>query len=381
MEKLINAFNTLYNYGEIKLDIVPENYQEWLISQGWLVKNNEYLLISKRWINLSALTNIEEDFINHLLVFYPEYQQYLLINLLEIGSEISNAEDTDELVRYVSSLPKYSVKLMDLCNEIKSHFDKEIHEINNSEWNDLKSDYTCEVSNDLDILIFGGNIQYEKLLNMLKLIQNLEFTNTDTQLVSSLTNSVDKNWIKGRKVTSNPFLKPVIESKYSLVPVKEKIEVPKLKVLNKYLNNPWGIFLILLGMVEKQLRAEKNDRINLRPSAETEDPYNPKQINFYTYLEDGREVLVGSLEYFTKGFLDYLEMEIFPANKFILTDYFSELLNDKLYIYKHDEYIMSEEIDSLLYKRPLMIALKKYAKKFTLNLKEYVERLADSYED
>ncbi|MFW6028743.1 MAG: hypothetical protein ACOCRO_00670 [Halanaerobiales bacterium] len=380
MDKFISALAHLYNYGEIKCDKFPTELLNWMLEQSWLIQMNNHLVISSRWIDLTAVTKDEDDFINHLFAFNPLYQQYLLLNLLQIGVDISKAEDNNELINYVTSLPELAPQVINLYEELKSRFNKELSELSKSEWQTLKTDYNSEFTTELDKLIFGGKIQYAELMSILKVIQKVD-NKIQKSDVTEITKKVDDNWVKGRRITSNPYLKPVKESKYVLVPSKDKYDFVNLGKANKYLNNPWGVFLILLGMTEKQLRAEKNDRINLRPDSVTEDPFNPARINFYTYLEDGREVLVDNPENVIEDFLDYLGMSIFPANKLDLTEYFTELLTDEVYIYKNEEYIMSDQIDSLLYKKPLMIVLKKYAKDFTIKLKEYVERLANSYED
>ncbi|MFW6030318.1 MAG: hypothetical protein ACOCRO_08705 [Halanaerobiales bacterium] len=380
MQKLIKALKYLYNYGEVEKSNISSKYISWLKEQNWLVDYSDYLIISNKWIQLSGLTQNEEDFINHLFVFHPEYQGYLLLNLLETGIEIAKAEDQDELIRYVNSLPKLSSQLLKLYQNIETRFNKELMEVSEQEWQELKSEYNNQLIEELDKLIFGGIIKYSKLLNMLKLIQKIE-DNKDTIELIPLTKKVDDNWIKGRRITSNPHLKPKEDSQYTLVPVKDKYSFKQLDRVNKYLNNPWGVFLILMGMAEKQLRAENNDLLNLRPTPETENPYIPQGISYFTYLEDGREVIVDRLENVIKDYLNYHGIKMFPQNKFYLTEYFTDLLDDKIYIYKNEEYILADDIDSLLYKKPLMIVLKKYAKKFTSDFKEYAERLSESYED
>lgn len=380
MDKLISALKYLYNYGETEKNKIPSEYISWLKEQNWIVEYNGYLIISNKWFKLSGLTKNEEDFINHLFVFHPEYQEYLLLNLLETGIEIAKAEDQEELIRYVNSLPKLSSQLLKLYQNIEKRFDKELIEVSEQEWQELKSDYNNQLTEELDRLLFGGVIQYSKLINMLKVNQKIEDYKDTTEL-TTLTKKVDDNWIKGRRITSNSHLKPIEESQYTLVPIKDKYSFKQLDKVNKYLNNPWGVFLILMGMAEKQLRAENNDLLNLRPTPETENPYIPQGINYFTYLEDGREVIVDRLENVIKDYMNYKEIKMFPQNKFNLTEYFTELLDDKIYIYKNEEYILADDIDSLLYKKPLMIVLKKYAKKFTSDFKEYAERLSESYED
>src|SRR5690554_4185721 len=106
MKELIDKLSTLFNYGEIDSIRISSSFKSWLVDQNWLIEQDDYFIISKRWIDLSAKTNDEEYFIKHLLVFYPDYQQYLLLNLLEMGVEISRAEDKIELSRLVSNLPE-----------------------------------------------------------------------------------------------------------------------------------------------------------------------------------------------------------------------------------------------------------------------------------
>ena len=127
------------------------------------------------------------------------------------------------------------------------------------------------------------------------------------------------------------------------------------------------------------MRAENNDRINLRP-AEKVTPFQPTEINFFTYLDNGREVYVSSFAELIKEFLTFKDIKLFPNSQLNLIDYFTQLLDQEIYIYQNNEYILYDKIDSLLYKKPLLI-LKNNCSQLKDELKNYIERLAENYED
>ncbi|MCK8828262.1 hypothetical protein MWH25_11010 [Natroniella acetigena] len=381
MEKITDNLKRLYNYGELKQEKIDVQYLDWLLEQGWLIQQQNYLLISDRWIELSSLIKDEEEFIKHLFTFHPQYQKYLLVEVLRVGLDIANAEDEKGLMDFINSLPNLAADILQLYQSLASSFDKEPEELAKSDWETMKEEYQTELTAKLDELIFKGVIDYPKLMRILVTVQKIELQSekeiNDLPVVDKI--DLDNNWTSGRRVTSNPYLNPVDNLQYTLVPTTNHFSYSELTI-NDYLNNPWGVFLIIFGMVERQLQAGGNDRISLRPTAESDNGYQPAGIDFFTFLDNGREVYVSSFEELIEDFLDFKGIKLFPAKQFNLTQYFTQLLEDEVYTYHNEEYILEDEIDALLYRKPLLI-LKNKCNQLKSELKNYLERLAKSYED
>ncbi|RCW49747.1 hypothetical protein [Halanaerobium sp. MA284_MarDTE_T2] len=380
MKEFISQLKTLYNCGELtKPQLTPE-YSNWLQEQHWLVQQSNHLIISDRWLALSWATKNAQDFINHLLLSQPQYQNYLLREVLQAGADIAAAEDRSALTSFISKLPSLATYILGLYQELQDKYQRPPEELEKEEWVEIKAEVTTELTQALDDFVFSDTADYyQKLMRMLQTLQQVKSEPKQLNLNAIDKVNLDNNWAQQRRVTSNPYLEAAEESKYTLVSLKNRFSDPNLELDQEIINNPWGIFLIIFGMVEKQMRAENNDRINLRP-AEKATPYQPTEINFLTYLDNGREVYVSSFAELIKDFLTFKDIKLFPKSQLNLIDYFTELLDKEIYIYQNNEYILSDKIDSLLYKKPLLI-LKNNCSQLKDELKNYIERLAKNYED
>jgi len=380
MKEFISQLKTLYDYGELPKSQLSPEHSNWLQQQKWLVQQGNQLLISDRWLALSWATKNDQDFINHLLLSQPQYQNYLLREVLQAGADIAAAEDRSALTDFVYKLPSLAVNILGLYQELQNKYQRPPEELEKEEWEEIKAESATELSQALDEFVFSGTADYyQKLMRMLQTLQQVKFESKQLNLTAIDKVNLDNNWARQRRVTSNLYLEEAEESEYTLVPLKNRFSDPNLELDQEIINNPWGLFLIIFGMVEKQMRAENNDRINLRP-AEKATPYQPTEINFFTYLDNGREVYVSSFTELIKDFLTFKDIKLFPKSKLNLIDYFTELLDKEIYIYQNNEYILSDKIDSLLYKKPLLI-LKNNCSQLKDELKNYIERLAENYED
>jgi hypothetical protein len=380
MKEFIPQLKTLYNYGELPKSQLPPEHKNWLQQQQWLVQQGNQLLIYDRWLALSWATKNAQDFINHLLLSQPQYQKYLLREVLQAGADIAAAEDRSALTDFVSKLPGLAVDILALYQELQDKYQRPPEELEKEEWAVIKAEAATELTQALDDFIFSRTADYyQTLMRMLQSLQQVKSEPKKLNLIAIDKVNLDNNWVQQRRVTSNPYLEAAEESEYTLVPLKNRFSDPNLELDQEIINNPWGLFLIIFGMVEKQMRAENNNRINLCP-AEKATPYQPTEINFLTYLDNGREVYVSSFAELIKDFLTFKDIKLFPKSQLNLIDYFTELLDKEIYIYQNNEYILSDKIDSLLYKKPLLI-LKNNCSQLKDELKNYIERLAENYED
>jgi len=381
MNKTITGLKYLNYYGEMEIAHFPQNYLDWLVEQGWLIKVHDYLLISDHWIELSWQTQNEEDFIDHLFIFYPCYQDYLKIELLKYGVDIAKSEDKKGLLDFVDKLPDLGNDILQLHEKIQNNFNKSPEKLTNKEWEVIKQDNKSDIFQQINQLIFQGNIEYHRLMRILDDIQKISTNNSNTHFDLSPISKydIDNNWKNNRRITSNPDLEPIEDTQYVLVPVKNRFSSLECD-LEKYLNNPWGVFLIIFGMLENQMRAADNDRINLRPGKNLANPYEPESVDFFTYLDSGREAYISSFEDFIESFLKSRGLKLFPGESINLVPFFTEMLEDKIYIYENKEYILSDEVDSLLYKKPLLV-LKNHCKQLKKDLTNYIERIASDYEN
>lgn len=344
IKKRISEINRLYDYGEISID----QSLRYLVDLNFLSEVENKYVITMKWILFTEKVS-REDFVDSLLCYYPPYLEYLLSKIYKEAYLIGQSGDGDALFEFVNSVPKFADKILHL-KEIKSEEDEEI-----------KLFY---------LSIFKGYPQYRAILTKLKFMQMAE--NIEDVPNIKMGKTPNEVWVEGRKIASNVELEELDEPNgYSLTPYKYKdFTVPD--DIKTILSEPWKVFMIILGMVISEYKAEGFGGISIRPF-DIKNPYVEQELNVFIYNLKGKENKIGSLKDFVKEFCMSNKLYLFPNQAPDVNKILFRLMDSKQVVFKDGEYVLSSIFDDRLYSQE-GIVIKNRSRKFKGLIKDYIER-------
>ncbi|PGD70269.1 hypothetical protein [Bacillus wiedmannii] len=345
VKNLMREVNNIYDYGEGKYN----SSLSYLEELNFLKKKEERCVITKKWIQFSSKV-IREDFISSLLCCYPPFLDYLLLKVYREAYTIGQSGDGDALFEFIDGIPKFADSILTL------------RETRLVETDEIKSFYGP---------VFNGYPQYRTILTRLKFIQLAEdVEDTEVERIGKTPNDI---WTKERKVSSNIELEVLKEKNhYTLTPYAYK-DFEVSEEIKKILSHPWKTFMVILGMVISEYKAEGINGISLRPQ-DRKDPYTEQSIEIFIYDQKGKENKLGELKGFVKQFCDKNHLYLFPNWVPKVDTVLFHLMDAKEFIYKNGEYVLSPSFDDRLYSSEGII-IKNRARKFKTMLKDYIDDL------
>lgn len=348
VKNLIKQINYLYDYGEIEYN----NNLSYLEDLD-LIKNKEGIyIITKKWINFSGKVT-KEDFTSSLECSYPPLLDYLLWKVYHEAYAIGQSGDGKVLYEFIDSIPKFADRIL------------EVRKQELVETEEIKLFYRP---------IFNGYPEYRTILTRLKFIQLAE--EIDDKEVEKMGKTPNEIWIKERKISSNIKLELLKDKNlYTLTPyIYNDFEVSE--DIKEILSHPWKIFMIILGMVISEYKAEGLNVISIRPK-DKNNPYSEQTLETYIYNQKGKENRVGDLKGFIKQFCNKNYLYLFPDKSPDVDAVLFNLIDAKQFNYKDGEYILNQSFDDRLYSSEGII-IKNRSRRFKMLLKDYIEELRET---
>lgn len=345
VRKLMKEINNLYDYGEGKYN----SFLSYLEELNFIKNKEDKYVITKKWVDFSGKLT-REDFVSSLVCYYPPFFKHLLWKNYREAYAIGQSGDGESLYEFIDSIPKLAKKILDL---------KEKKLI---ETDEIKSFYGP---------VFKGYPQYRNILNRLKTIQLAEdIEDTEVAKIGKTPNDI---WIKERKLSSNIELEVLKEkNQYTLTPYVYK-DYEVTEEVKGILSHPWKTFVIILGMIISEYKAEGIDGISIRPQ-DRKTPYSKQSIEIFIYDNKGKEHKLGKLKDLVKRFCDHNHFYLFPNKSPDVDTILFQLMDARELTYKNDEYILSPSFDERLYSSEGII-IKNRARKFKAMLKDFIEDL------
>ena len=345
VKNMIKAINNLYDYGEgsITSSIV------YLEKCSFITKKDDRYVITKKWIDFSGKVK-REDFISSLMCCYPSLLDFLLLKVYKEAYSIGQSGDGEALYEFVDNISKFADKLLTIKEE------------NIEETEEIKSFYSP---------VFNGYPQYRTILTKLRFIQLAEdVEDTHVEQIGKTPNEI---WTKERKISSNVNLEELKEkNKYTLTPYKYN-DYNVTNNIKEILSYPWKTFMVVLGMVISEYKAEGIEGISIRPQ-DKKNPYTEQKIESFIYDEKGKENKCGQLKEFVTQFCDKNHLYLFPKISPDIDSILFSLMDSKIFIYKNSEYVLNTSFDDRLYSSEGII-IKNRARKFKTMLKDYIEEV------
>ncbi len=348
VENLIRGLNNLYDYGEVKFD----NYLTYLMNLNLIKRIEDRYLITNKWIDFSGKVT-REDLISSLACCYPPLLDYLLWKVYQEAYAIGLSGDGEALYEFIDHIPKFAEKIL------------AIREQKFSETSEIKAFYGP---------IFKGYPQYRTILTRLQFIQLAEeIEDTEVERIGKTPNDI---WVKERKVSSNINLEVLKEKNlYALTPYKyDDFQVSE--EIKEILSYPWRTFIVVLGMVISEYKAEGINGISIRPK-DIKNPYTEQLLETFIYDHKGKEHKIGDFKEFVKQFCDRNNIYLFPNKAPKVDVILFQLMDNKQFTYKDGEYVLNVSFDDRLYSSEGII-IKNRARKFKNRLKDYIEELRKS---
>lgn len=187
IKKSYQSLEQLNNFGE-------GTYNDslfFLERYGLLKREQNQSIITSNWINYSIQFQAEKDFLFSLLCFKDDYQNYLVEVALLTALRMSEAEDTEGIESFVSSLSVLSLYSISILTEIKEECGFSISKLEER----LKQKE--QQFQDLTHLIFGVFPLYTRVISYLKYVQAYKQEDTKEDIV--IGKKVDEQWQKGER--------------------------------------------------------------------------------------------------------------------------------------------------------------------------------------
>ncbi|MUL33943.1 hypothetical protein [Priestia megaterium] len=345
VKNLKKEIYSLYDYGEGEYNSTLCYLEE----LDFIKRIEDRYIITKKWINYSEKVT-REDFVSSLTCCYPSFFEYLLWKVYHEAYTIGLSGDGEALFEFVDCIPKFAERILALKKKSLVETDE------------IKSFYGP---------VFNGYPQYRTILTCLKFIQLAEdVEDTDVVRIGKIPNDI---WTKERKISSNIQLE-VLKRKnhFSLTPYVYKDHEVTIDI-KEILSHPWKTFMIILGMVISEYKAEGINGISLRPR-DRKNAYKEQSIETYIYDQKGKENKIGELKGFVKQFCDNKHLYLFPNEAPEIHTILFQLMDTREFIYKNGEYILSPLFEDRIYSSEGII-IKNRARKFKAMLKDYIEDL------
>jgi uncharacterized protein YrzB (UPF0473 family) len=345
VKNLIKEIDYLYDYGETEYD----KSLSYLEDLDFIKDKDGRAVITKKWIDFSGKVT-REDFISSLVCSYPILLDYLLWKVYHEAYAIGQSGDGKSLFEFIDHIPKFADRIL------------LIREKNMLETEEIKA--FCRA-------IFNGYPEYRTMLTRLKFIQLAEeVEDTEVEQIGKTPNDI---WIKERKVSSNIELVPLKEKNiYTLTPyIYNDFEVTE--DIKEILSHSWKTFMVILGMVISEYKAEGLNGISLRPKDKS-NPYSEQSLETFIYDDKGKENKIGNLKDFVKHFCDKNHIYLFPNESPDVDTILFDLMDSRQFTYKDGEYVLNSSFDDRLYSSEGII-IKNRARKFKTMLKDYIEEL------
>jgi len=345
VKSMMKSINILYDYGEVSFD----SSIAYLEDLNYIKKIDERFLITKKWIDFSGKLT-RDDFISSLVCCYPPLLDYLLWKVYVEASDIGQSGDGVALYEFIDNIPKFAEEILSL------------REQSIEETEEIKAFYAP---------IFNGYPQYRSILTRLRFIQLAE--NIEDTAVEPIGKTPNDIWVRERKISSNIDLEVLKEkNKYALTPyIYSDYEVSN--DIKEILSHPWKTFIVLLGMVISEYKAEGIDGISIRPQ-DKKNPYTEQILEIFIYDEKGKENKLGKLMDFVKTFCDINHLYLFPNKTPDLDRVLFNFIDTKVFVYKNGEYVLNNSIDDRLYSSEGII-IKNRSRRFKGLLKENIEEM------
>lgn len=348
VKNLIKEINYLYDYGEKEYD----NTLSYLENLDFIKNKENIYIITKKRIDFSGKVT-REDFISSLVCSYPRLLDYLLWKVYHEAYAIGQSGDGKALFEFIEHIPKFADRIL------------EIREKSLIETDEIKAFYRP---------IFNGYPEYRTMLTRLKFIQLAEeVEDTEVENIGKTPNDI---WIKERKISSNIELDILKEkNSYTLTPyIYNDYEVTE--DIKEILSCPWKTFMVILGMIISEYKAEGLKVISLRPK-DKKNPYSEQTLETFIYDQKGKENKIGDLKDFVKHFCDRSHLYLFPNKSPEINATLFNLIDTKQFNYKDGEYTLNQVFDDRLYSSEGII-IKNRSRKFKTMLKDYIEELRRS---
>lgn len=345
VKNLIKEINYLYDYGEIKHD----KTLSYLEDLNYIKDKEDRMVITKKWIDFSGKVT-REDFISSLVCSYPSLLDYLLWKIYHEAYAIGQSGDGKALFEFIDHIPKFADRILG------------IRERQMPQTEEIKAFYRP---------IFNGYPEYRTILTRLKYIQLAEAVDdTEVEKIGKTPNDI---WVKERKVSSNIELEPLKEkNSYTLTPyIYNDFEVTD--EVKEILSNPWKTFMVVLGMIISEYKAEGLNGISLRPK-DKGNPYSEQTLETFIYDDKGKENKIGDFKNFVKHYCDRNHLYLFPNKSPEVDTILFDLMDSRQFTYKDGEYVLNPSFDDRLYSSE-GIVIKNRARKFKTMLKDYIEEL------
>jgi len=345
VKKLIQQLNMLYDYGEINTHI----YLSYLENLNFIRTMDNKVVITRKWIDFSGKVT-REDFISSLVCYYPPLLDYLLWKVYQEACAIGQRGDGEALYEFIDHIPKFANRVLEIRNS----------QIPETE--EVKSFYSP---------VFKGYPHYRQILTGLKLMQLAE--DVEDAEAPKMGKTPNEIWVKGRKIASNIDLKMLdVKNDYTLTPYEYR-DYEVAGDIKEILSHPWKTFMVVMGMVISEYKAEGFDGVSIRP-VDKKNAYIEQEIEVFIYDLKGREYRIGNFKDFVKDFCDASQLYLFPDKAPEINRVLFGMMDAKQIVYRDGEYVLNASFEDRLYTAEGII-IKNRSRKFKNMLKEYIEEL------
>ena len=358
IRKLDKALKQLYSYGETPF-IQELSY---LKDNGLIEIIDDTAVITTNWIEYGKQFQSSHDHLRSLFCFDAGYQQYLLQVALLTVLKMRDAGDTGGLIEFVTKMPKLSEYATNVLKDIASD-DLKSFKIGSLE----EKVKTLEVTfKDLDIFIFDGAPQYQRIIFYLEKVQLYQAG--PVEKIEPLGLTIDQHWQKGRKISADLQLAPLKEQPVTvLVPCE-----PQYPVSNPFFNNlftyPWKLFVFMWCVVREHYEAQGTQAIRFRLVEGQVD------VLIRTTRQEFR---YGTFNDFALEFCHHNQYELFPNVQPNLAGIFHEFFDRKVLNVVDEEYRMSAHVEHEIYNTGIFIPLIARSKQLRLRMQQWIDELRD----
>ncbi|GFZ93764.1 hypothetical protein GCM10008018_45220 [Paenibacillus marchantiophytorum] len=358
IKKVEKALKQLYAYGE------TENIGELaFLQQNQLIEViGHKAVITPNWIDYGKQFKFEQDHLHSLFCFDREYQQYLIQVALLTVLKIRDAQDTNGLIEFVSKVPKLAEYVVALLKEIRS---------DNKTYNNIILEERIKRMEatflETNHFIFDGTPQYQRIIYYLEHVQFYQMK--EAMRTELLGNTIDQNWIKGRKIS--------LEFQLSLIkdyPISTLISCEPLRAFsNPFFNNlfsyPWKLFVFLWCVVREHYEAQGTPVIRFR--------FVDGHIDVLIMSNKNQEFRYGGFNEFALAFCYINQFQLFPNVQLNLEGIFNEFFDRKVLTIDDEEYRMSSHVEHEIYNTDIFIPLIAKSKLLRQRMQQWIDELRD----
>ncbi|MEH7370169.1 hypothetical protein [Priestia megaterium] len=331
LKRTIQTLEQLFYYGEASL---LEDLR-FLEQQNLIYERDQRWVITADWIHFCYSFSQDKDFLNALLCFKSDYQNYLIHQVVLTALRMNDSEDIDGLVEFVDQLPCFANQTLEVLDELYGNRTNDYdHSLLEKKITKLQPTFR-----EYDDLLFNGPPVYQKAIYYLKCIQTLTRIKANEDKV--LGETIDEQWKPWRKVSTITDLalnksQPLVV----LVPFLIDIDFPDLRFI-QIVSQPWRVLLLMFGIVRGQYEAQGISAIRFQSTNEG--------VKVRLTSTKYKETEFGSLNEFIVAFCRKMDYQLFPHKIPDIEKVLSELHDRNIFVIEGREYRLEESLEDKLY--------------------------------